>query len=58
MASLCNRLYRTKFMDESSLALIPEKGFYKGNQSRIALAWLGREAEKDEVFITHAGLFV
>lgn len=55
IASLCNRIYRAHFMQPRTLALIPEKGYYRGNQSRIALSWLELMSRERGVAIAHAG---
>ena len=55
ISSACNRVYRTNFLSENEMALIPSKGVWRGNQSSIALCWLTHEAERLGIPIRHAG---
>ena len=55
ISSACNRVYRTNFLKEGEIALIPPRGIWRGNQSSIALCWLTSEAERWGVNIRHCG---
>ena len=55
ISSACNRVYRTNFLKDKEIALIPPKGVWRGNQSSIALCWLTSEAERWGVPIRHSG---
>ena len=55
IASACNLVFRTNFLEEDTIAIIPPHGYcpeYK--QSILARKWLSYTAEKDEIYIQHA----
>ena len=54
IASACNLVYRTNFLQEDTIAIIPPHGYYpKVKQSNIALKWLSYTAEKNDIFVQH-----
>ena len=55
IASACNLVYRSLFLQEEQIALIPPQGYYMGKQSSIALTWLTMEADRTAMSIRHAG---
>ena len=56
IASACNRVYRTHYLQSELLALIPPEGVFKGRQSAIALCWLECLVRDDpDLRITHYG---
>ena len=55
LAALCSRVYRTHHMPPHSLARIPDRGYYRGLQSRVGLVWLSLKAVETGRFIEHAG---
>ena len=55
IASACNRVYRSLFLEPGQIAIIPPQGYGKtDNQSAIALCWLDWIAETEGVLIQHA----
>ena len=55
IASACNLVYRTLFLQKDQIALIPPHGYYQGNQSSIALTWLHLESIRIGQVIQHGG---
>ena len=55
IASACNLVYRTNYLEEDTIATIPPHGYTPENkQSLLALKWLSYTAERDEIYIQHA----
>ena len=54
IASACNEVYRSLFLQPEEVAIIPTHGYVKDNQSAIAHAWLEWEAKQRKVTIQHA----
>ena len=55
IASACNLVYRTNFLQENTIAIIPPHGYRpKDKQSLQALKWLSYKAEKEDIYIRHA----
>ena len=55
IASACNLVYRTNFLKEDTIAIIPPHGYRpKDKQSLMALKWLSYKAEKEAIYIQHA----
>jgi hypothetical protein len=55
LPSACNRVFRTMFLKQDQIGLIPPQGYFKGNQSSIGLCWLEYESRRRKVKIAHAG---
>ncbi len=56
IASCCNKVFRSKFMEADSIGIIPLNGYrLRDNQSLIALKWLYTEEVKRGINIDHAG---
>ena len=53
IASYCMQVYRTKFLQKDTIALLPQHQQFKRKQSHEALQWLSYIAEKEEVHIQH-----
>ena len=54
IASACNLVFRTNFLKENTIAILPSHGYHPGiKQSNIALKWLSYTAEKNDVYIQH-----
>ena len=54
IASLCNLIFRTMFLKENTIAIIPHLGYRKtANQSHCAYQWLAHVAHQDNVVIRH-----
>ena len=54
IAGYCMQVYRTKFLEKDTIALLPQHQQLKRKQSREALQWLSYTAEKEEIRIQHA----
>ena len=54
IASYCMQVYRTKFLQKDTIALLPQHQELKRKQSHEALQWLSYTAEKEEIRIQHA----
>ena len=55
IASACNLLYRTNYLEENTIAIIPPHGYCPENkQAVLAQKWLSYTAEKNEIYIQHA----
>ena len=55
IASACNLVYRTNYLQDNTIASIPPHGYSPENkQSLLALKWLSYTAEKNEIYIQHA----
>ena len=54
IASTCNRTYRTNFLKEKEIAIIPPNGYHTDNQSAIACCWLDWVARRDGLTMQHA----
>ena len=54
IAGYCMQVYRTKFLQKDTIALLPQHQQLKRNQSHEALQWLSYTAEKEEIRIQHA----
>ena len=54
IASACNRVYRTMFLQENQIAIIPPQGYFPGNQSAIAACWLNYLNKENDLNIKHA----
>ena len=54
IAGYCMQVYRTKFLQKDTIALLPEHQQLKRKQSHEALQWLSYTAEKEEIRIQHA----
>ena len=54
LASLCNHIYRRNFMNEDTIAVIPENGYNpKQNSSKKAIQWLQYVASLENIYIQH-----
>ena len=52
IASACNLVYRTNYLEENTIAIIPPHGYCPENkQSVLAQKWLSYTAEKNEIYI-------
>ena len=54
IASYCMQVYRTKFLQKDTIALLPQHQQFKRNQSHEALQWLSYTAEKEGIRMQHA----
>ena len=54
IAGYCMQVYRTKFLEKDTIALLPQHQELKRKQSHEALQWLSYTAEKEEIHIQHA----
>ena len=54
IAGYCMQVYRTKFLQKDTIALLPQHQQLKRKQSHEALQWLSYTAEKEEIHIQHA----
>ena len=54
IASACNKVYRTMFLQPEQVGIIPPQGYASDNQSTIAICWLDWMAKKEGVEIQHA----
>ena len=54
IASYCMQVYRTKFLQKDTIALLPQHQVLKRKQSHEALQWLSYTAEKEEIRMQHA----
>ena len=54
IAGYCMQVYRTKFLQKDTIALLPQHHQIKRKQSHEALQWLSYTAEKEEIRIQHA----
>ena len=54
IASACNRVYRTMFLEEDQIAIIPSHGYFPGNNSAIATCWMDYESKQKGFHIQHA----
>ena len=56
IASLCNLIYRTMFLKEDTIGIIPQLGYRKtAQQSAVAYRWLAYVRWKEDVYIEHRG---
>ena len=54
IASACNLVFRTNFLKENTIAILPPHGYHpRIKQPNIALKWLSYTAEKNDVYIQH-----
>ena len=54
IASACNLVFRTNFLKENTIAILPPHGYHpKIKQSNMALKWLSYIAEKNDIYIRH-----
>jgi hypothetical protein len=54
IASACNLVYRTNYLEENTIAIIPPRGYCPENvQSLLAQKWLSYTAERNEIDIQH-----
>ena len=53
IASYCMQVYRTKFLQKDTIALLPQHQVLKRKQSHEALQWLSYTAEKEEIRMQH-----
>ena len=54
IASLCNLIFRSMFLRENTIAIVPHLGYRKkAKQSYLAYQWLSYESHKDNVRIVH-----
>ena len=53
IAAYCMQVYRTKFLQKDTIALLPQHQVLKRNQSYEALQWLSYTAEKEGIRIQH-----
>ena len=53
IAAYCMQVYRTKFLQKDTIALLPQHQQLKRKQSYEALQWLSYTAEKEEIHIQH-----
>jgi hypothetical protein len=55
IASACNLVYRTNYLEENTIAIISPHGYCPENkQSLLAQKWLSYTAESNEIYIQHA----
>ena len=54
IASYCMQVYRRKFLQKDTIALLPQHQVLKRKQSHEALQWLSYTAEKEEIRMQHA----
>ena len=54
IAGYCMQVYRTKFLQKDTIALLPQHQQFKRKQSHEALQWLSYTAEKEEIRMQHA----
>ena len=55
IASACNKVYRTLFLQEEQIGIVPPQGYGpKDKQSIVALCWLDWLAETQDLQIQHA----
>ena len=54
IASACNQVYRSLFLKNKEIGIIPHHGYVKDNQSAIAHCWLEFESYRNQVAIQHA----
>lgn len=54
IASACNEVFRTMFLEHEQVAIIPTHGYYGGNQSVVALCWLDYLSKQNRIRIRHA----
>ncbi|CAB3991126.1 DNA polymerase, partial [Paramuricea clavata] len=55
IASACNLVYRTNYLRENTIAIIPPRGYCPENkQSLLAQKWLSYTSEQNEIYIQHA----
>ena len=55
IASACNRVYRTLFLEDEQVAIIPPQGYGTGDrQSAIAICWMDWVARQEGKEIQHA----
>ena len=54
IASYCMQVYRTKFLQKDTIALLPQHQELKRKQSHEALQWLSYTAEKEGIRMQHA----
>ena len=54
IAAYCMQVYRTKFLQKDTIALLPQHQQHKRKQSHEALQWLSYTAEKEEIRMQHA----
>ena len=54
IAGYCMQVYRTKFLQKDTIALLPQHQELKGKQSHEALQWLSYTAEKEGIRMQHA----
>ena len=53
IASYCMEVYRTKFLQKDTIALLPQHQQFKRKQSHEALQWLSYTAEKEGIRMQH-----
>ena len=53
IAGYCMQVYRTKFLQKDTIALLPQHQQLKRKQSHEALQWLSYTAEKEDIHIQH-----
>ena len=54
IAGYCMQVYRTKFLQKDTIALLPQHQQFKRKQSHEALQWLSYTAEKEGIRMQHA----
>ena len=54
IASACNKVYRTLFLQEEQIAIIPPHGYPNDVQSSIALCWMDWVTSREGPIIQHA----
>ena len=55
IAGACNRVYRTHYLKEGEIGLIPPEGYFKGQGSSIATCWLTHQSRVSGQRISHCG---
>ena len=53
IAAYCMQVYRAKFLQKDTIALLPQHQVLKRKQSHEALQWLSYTAEKEEIRMQH-----
>ena len=54
IASVCNKVYRTLFLQADLIGIIPLQGYGTDNQSTIALSWMDWFAQWEGCCVRHA----
>lgn len=56
IAGACNKVFRSKFLEEDTISVLPRKGYrFADNQPEIGIKWLCHVEEELGIEIMHAG---